>query len=383
MKRRIVLSCLAAVLIAPAPAVAGEWLAGDLHVHTTYSHDSYGGPTDDNTGPEDFFTLGFPVFGDFALAATRGLDYLAITDHNDVRSQADPAFGSNGVLGIPGYENSLDGHAQMLGARKLYPEVDSGSAAEVQALADALRANGGVFQVNHPANSETDDPDDLDWALGYAVQPETVEAWNGPHYHQPPLPAGNSHDDAVKYWQGWLDRGARVALTGGSDSHWVSTSALQGPGQPTTWIYADERSVTGVLDGLRRGRTFVSHQPPAYGGPRVFLEADADRDGRYETLVGGDAPAGTPARVRVHNAFGLKLQLITDAGTKLGTAKTMLTPSYEHRFTLPAARKWVRADVVQEDLRDLRGNLCPLNLIGSYCRNRILVFAMTSALYVR
>ena len=191
---------LASLLLFASPAVAsaGEWLAGDLHVHTTYSHDSYGGPGDDNTGIDEVNTFGFPVIGDFLLAKTRGLDYLAITDHNDVRSQSDPGFGAFGVIGLPSYENSLDGHAQMHGATHVFPKVDSSSAAAVQGLADALRAEGGVFQINHPADSTTDDPDDLDWGLGYAVAPDTVEAWNGPRFYQPPFPASNSHDDAIK-----------------------------------------------------------------------------------------------------------------------------------------------------------------------------------------
>ena len=40
---------------------AGEWLAGDLHVHTCFSHDAYCGPNDDNTGPDEFYTLGLNV----------------------------------------------------------------------------------------------------------------------------------------------------------------------------------------------------------------------------------------------------------------------------------------------------------------------------------
>ena len=106
------------------------------------------------------------------------------------------------------------------------------------------------------------------------MAPDTVEAWNGPRFYQPPFPASNSHDDAIKYWHGWLDRGAHVALTGGSDSHWVATAAGQGAGQPTTWIYAKTRTVAGLLEGLRAGRTMVSHQPPNYLGPRIYLEAD-------------------------------------------------------------------------------------------------------------
>src|SRR3954465_13849813 len=145
---RALLCCLRLLALAAGPARAGEWLAGDLHVHTTYSHDSYGGPTDDNTGPEDAYTAGFTVAEEFALAKARGLDYLAITDHNDIRSQSDPGFGADGVLPVHGYENSIKGHAQMLGAHKLYDNGDA-SAAAVNRMADELRADGGVFQANH------------------------------------------------------------------------------------------------------------------------------------------------------------------------------------------------------------------------------------------
>ncbi len=162
MRRVLVLAAaLLACSTAPAGAAEGEWLAGDLHVHTTYSHDSYGGPSDDNTGPEELYTLGWSVGEQFTHAFTRGLDFLAITDHEDIRSQADPGFGANGVIALPGYENSLSGHAQMLGATRLYDNGDE-SAAAVQAAADSLRADGGVFQVNHPAEGSTDFPHDAD-----------------------------------------------------------------------------------------------------------------------------------------------------------------------------------------------------------------------------
>jgi hypothetical protein len=377
----IVLASMGLALAAPTVASAGEWLAGDLHVHTTYSHDSYGGPGDDNTGPQDANTLGFPVLGDFALAASRGLDYLAITDHMDVRSQSDPGFGAFGVLGLPGYENSLDGHAQMLGATHVFPTPDVSSPVAVQAHADALRAEGGVFQINHPVNSETDDPDDLDWALGYAVQPDTVEAWNSSRLYQPPFPASNSHDDAIRYWEGWLDRGARVALTGGSDSHWIATSAAQGPGQPTTWVYAADRSVSSVLAGLRAGHTMVSHQPPNLLGPRIFLEADGDGDGTFESMVGDTVPRGSRLRVRVEGAPGTVVHLVTDGGRDAASAP-VVRGHFHREFTLPASSTWVRAQVLHPDGLQLRRSGCPRALLMSYCRNRLLVYAMTSALYL-
>ena len=55
----------------------------------------------------------------------------------DTAKTADPDFGSFGVTGIPGYENSLRGHAQMLGAARLYDKGDS-SAAAVNAMAQPL-----------------------------------------------------------------------------------------------------------------------------------------------------------------------------------------------------------------------------------------------------
>jgi hypothetical protein len=273
----------------------------------------------------------------------------------------------------------------MLGATKVYPKGDSASASDVQTLADALRADGGDFQINHPANSETADPDDLDWALGYAVQPDTVEAWNGPRLYQPPFPASNSHDDAVRYWEGWLVRGAHVALTGGSDSHWIATSALQGPGQPTTWVYAADRSVPAILDGLRRGRTFVSHQPPGLLGPRVYLEADADRNGTYESMVGDTVPAGAPLRVRAEGALGTRIRVFVNGGADAIVPVLVTGLRFEHRFRLPAGRTWARAELGIEDLQSTRQAVCTttgLTLLGGYCRNKLLVVAMSSAIFL-
>ena len=374
MRRLVLAIALIACGAAPAQAAEGEWLAGDLHVHTTYSHDSYGGPSDDNTGPDEFYTLGWSVSDQFLNASTRGLDFLAITDHNDIRSQADPGFGANGVIPVPGYENSLNGHAQMLGATRLYDNGDK-SATAVQTLADALRADGGVFQVNHPANGSTDFPNDTDWEYMYDVQPDTVEVWNISRLYQPPLPSGSNNDDAIRYWEGWLDRGARVAATGGSDSHWRSTFAAQGVGQPTTWVFARERTPAAVLAGIRAGHTFISHEPPNLQGPRLFLEGDG-------TMVGDKVRPGTPLRVRVENGAGMLLRIIATGGEPLGEPVPVTGPSFQHDFDAPGSNGWVRAELFAPDLAEERQALCD-NAQTTYCRNMLGVTAMTSAMYVR
>jgi hypothetical protein len=375
---RVAAATLAALALAgPAQAQTaekGQWLAGDLHVHTTYSHDSYGGPSDDNTGPEDAYTLGFSVGEQFQNAATRGLDFLAITDHGDIRSQTDPGFGAAGVTPLPGYENSLNGHAQMLGATMLYENGDK-SATAVQTTADALRADGGLFQVNHPADGSTDFPHDADWSYLYAVQPDTVEVWNISRIYQPPLPSGSSNDDAVRYWEGWLDRGAKVAATGGSDNHWRSTFAAQGVGQPTTWVYASEPSAKGLLAGVQAGHTFISHQPPNAAGPRIFLEGEG-------VMVGDEVPPGAQLRVRVENGSGTLLRVIATGSKPLGEEVPVVGPAFEHEFKAPAEPGWVRAELFDPDLAAERSAVCGESET-TYCRNMLGVTAMTSAIYVR
>lgn len=372
--------CGIALALGAGPAFAGEWVAGDLHVHTTYSHDSYGGPSDDNTGLDDANTLGLSVGGQFALARSRGLDYLAITDHNDIRSQADPGFGLGGVMAVPGYENTLKTHAQMLGARRIYSNGDR-SLAAARSVANALRTDGGVFQVNHPASPA--------WAYGYDVPAESSEVWNLPWYYQPPFPAAADNDRALRFWQGWLDRGAKVAATGGSDSHWAYTSPVQGVGQPTTWVYARDRTPAGVLAGLRAGHTFLSHQPPAYGGPRVFLEADGNGDGRFEAIVGDTVRPGSRVRVRVAGAAGAFLRLVGDGGREVAAPVAVSSASFERTFTVPRSNTWVHAQLYGEDVPKGRQAGCAAlpsdDLAGSftYCTNRVVMLGLTSAVFFR
>jgi hypothetical protein len=97
----------------------GEWLGGDLHVHTQNGHDTCVTPEKkfDNTPCDEPWTWSFSPAERIALAKERGLDYLAITDHSNVMSQSDPAYlAERSLILVPAYENSLPGHAQMLGA---------------------------------------------------------------------------------------------------------------------------------------------------------------------------------------------------------------------------------------------------------------------------
>ena len=369
----------------------GEWLAGDLHVHTQNGHDTCVTPLTrvDGSPCDEPWTWSFSPGERIALAKERGLDYLAITDHNNILSQSDPAYSAEEDLGelllVPAYENSLPGHAQMLGATHCYPgptEIDDGitvctrdsTFAGVVAARDALRAEGGAFQINHPS--------DRDWfnEFGHQIVPDAVEVWNiGVWAWQPPAPSANDNDFALEFYDGFLDLGFRVAATGGSDSHWRITSPLQGVGQPTTWIFSAGRTWQDLTAGIRGGRTNVSWQPPAYLGPRLFIEADADGNGTFESIAGDLVPAGSPMRVRAVGAIpGSFVRVVTT-----GEAREDLQLGPDGTVEFTTASPWVRAELLLPDLEQQREQLCDPVVGGetTLCRNRLAVLALTSAIY--
>ena len=352
----------------------GEWLAGDLHVHTCYSHDSYCPPGDSNTGPDELYTLGLSTGARFLEGAARGLDYLAITDHNDVRSAPDPDFASYGVTGIPGYESSLRGHAQMLRAPQLLDNGDR-SAAAVNAAADALRARGGVFQINHPADGieepfeRCSDTGVLDWEYGYDVRPDTIEVWN----------PTSSIQVAEAYWECWLERGERVGATGGSDSHWLSTALVQGVGNPTTWVFARDRTRAGIADALREGRTAISRLAPAQGGAPLLLQADGDGNTAFESNVGDTVSPG--ARMRVVASGAGIVRVRANGATLLERA---VTPGEVVTFDAPAEAGWVRAALLAPEAEAAKQapGCEPNGAPASTCAYDQLVAGVTSAIYL-
>jgi hypothetical protein len=397
---------------APAKRVAphGFWIPGDLHVHTIYGHDVCITPATawDYTKPsraarrpcQDFYTWGFPPADRLSEALQRGLGFVAITDHNNVVNQTDPAVlawekAHPDFVSIPGYENSQAGHVQMLGARSCYgnhgptKQVVGCDAAPkdktvrgMRELANSLRANGGVFQINHPS--------DLSWLHTYhrKVVPDTIEVWNiGLWAFQRPLPSANDNNFSLRWYDGFLRRGDRIGVTGGSDSHWRLTDSIQGVGDPTTWVYVTRRTVQGVLAGLRAHHTFVSDLPPAELGAQAYLEADANHDGRYEAIAGDVVKRGAAYRLRTVNALPLSLvRIVTDKGTVL----VHLPLSGTLTFTpgaggIPKASMFVRAELLEPDGRQLRTAACD-PIIGSQttiCRDDLLMESLTSPIFIR
>jgi len=309
----------------------GEWLAGDFHVHTTWSHDVWGSPDDDNTEtPHEAYTLGWTPAEQIRNAELRGLHFVALTDHNRIRILDDPGWRSDKLVLVPGYEHSLShGHAGVFipsadDLRAVFYEalaVEDGRAhgfggpGGLAAFLDAVHAADGVTTINHPADHGT-------WKGPIAESQgfDAVEAWNSSWLQRRNVTPEVYTDNylAAQWWEdNFLGGGKRKAITGGSDNHWRATTAVQGVGQPTTWVYAKDRKASSIIEGVRAGRTFVSSQPPAFNGARVFVEVAEDwANGKTGVLPGGVVRALGPLAItiRVENGTGQILRLIANGG---------------------------------------------------------------------
>ncbi len=211
---------------------------GDLHVHT-YSSD------------------GVLALGELAQHAMRnGLDYLAITDHNQMVS-ADSLRPYPGITLIPGLEwTHYRGHANFLGVDRPYDEPFlANSLEEVRARFTSARQRGAFISVNHPCDPVCPFLFDMN-----ALPFDCLEVWNGP--------MRGSNLQAIGLWQSLLVAGKKVPICAGSDYH--RDSLLLFPGGPTTCAYAMSAGPGDILSALKQGHAFLTY---SVNGPMLELTA--------------------------------------------------------------------------------------------------------------
>ena len=100
-------------------------------------------------------------------------------------------------------------------------------------------------------------------------------------------------------------------------------------GQPVTYVFAKEKSVKGILDGMRRGRTYVCSSP---AGPKLHFSADVMKDQTIDVSLGGIIPLGVPTLfiVQVENAKGKEVQILLNGHPQI--SKTIEADPFTLQF---------------------------------------------------
>lgn len=297
------------------PTPESRWYAGDLQSHTQYS-DARGS------------------LADLVRAAgDRGLEFLAVTDHNTHgHHQAMRTAGTGGLLLIPGEEvTTYRGHANVWGVEG-WVDFRAGGDRDMDILVEEVQARGGLFSINHP--KATPDCLGCDWEYAVPRNADAFEAWQGP------WPALN-HESLARY-DAELRAGRRLTLVGGSDRHQPGYPDTDPPalqvGSPTTWLYLDQLAVPDILQAIKAGRAFVSEGP---AGPFLSLEAGGAGMGGMATTPAGGC---IRAQALVRGAVGDELHWLTDRGVERVTL--INSAEFRDHFDCPEGAMYVRAEVV-------------------------------------
>ncbi|MBB6351825.1 CehA/McbA family metallohydrolase [Nonomuraea muscovyensis] len=244
------------------PALDGlRWYAGDFHAHTLHS---------DGT-----LTVGELA----ALARGRGLDFLAVTDHNTVSHHPELAALDRGIALLPGQEVTTDrGHANVFG--------DVGWVDFRESADSWLRHahdHGGLMSINHPLGG------DCAWLQPLAERPRVAEVWHSGWWDR-------RWGAPLAWADAWRDD---LVAIGASDFHREGSDGL--PGSPTTWVLAEDPGA--AFGAVAAGRTAISAGPDApllvrLGDELLALDADGlvlVRPGGARQVIRGDrvlVPAG-------------------------------------------------------------------------------------------
>lgn len=328
------------------------WWRGDLHMHTGHSD----GSCHSRMGAK----VPCPVFKTLDAAVAKGLDFVAVTDHNATSHYASlrelaPYY--DDLLIIPGREiTTFKGHANLFGPTTFVDfQLGDRRAQTLDVILDQVEAAQGIISINHPGLPSGE----LCMGCGW-IAPDTdysriqaVEVVNGV-VAEGPL-------SGMAFWEKRLDEGHRITAIGGSDNHDPTTvrAGSAGIGTPTTVVRSMVLDQPALLAAIRKGHAFID----LAGSRDRVLDVTAGLGG-VQARMGDDLTAPKGARVRVEvRVVGLSGGTIALAGDgarlaaladpKLASADQTLA----FDLVSDGARRWLRVDV-----RDAAGRLA---LVGN------------------
>jgi len=200
----------------------------DLHVHTVFSD-------------------GDKIDRIIAMAEKRGLDGIAITDHDTIRAVRIARKLSKNLIIIPGIEVVTNiGHVLVLNIENP-PKVDRGHKYDYLELFEWAKENNALTILAHPITSILKIV--RHWEIISRYRPNAVEVYNS-LYPLFPLSVRLSKIIAEKL---------NLPQTGGSDAHKYNQV-----GKCYTLINS-EKNVEEIVEKIRRGLTKTNGQPTEIG----------------------------------------------------------------------------------------------------------------------
>lgn len=328
---------------AEAPLKAGPgWYRGDLHLHTGHSDGSCAGRTGGR--------VPCPLFRTLEAAAGRGLDFVAVTEHNTTShhqalAELQPLYGD--LLLIPGREiTTFQGHANVFGVTAPMDfQLGGPRAPTLASILDQVAAAGGLASINHPGLPSGEACMGCGWtAPSDDGRIQAVEVVNGA-ISSGPL-------SGFRFWEARLNEGRRITAVGGSDNHDPALAGDRAVGVPTTVVHADNLSQDAILAALRAGHAFVDVQ----GTRDRLLDITAEANGVAARM--GDVLNLRPGedarlRIRVKGAAGGRLVFHADPGTRVMEPRGLSSDDETVDLAIAGAagRHWLRADVTSPDGR--------------------------------
>lgn len=261
----------------PGRVKPDSWYRGEMHCHTYHS--------DGDSDPLDVVRR----------AEALGLDFLAITDHNNLSHLVRLNNIETPLILIPGFEvTTYKGHWNVLGDHGWIDFRIEDEAHMARAVAEAKR-RGYVTSLNHPR------PYGPEWVYPAVDEHHCIEVWNGGW--------ALFNDVALEFWESRLRQGRRYTAVGGSDSHFHKREHHAQLAHPTLWIYCEgEPTAPRLLDAIRAGHVAISESP---SGARLTLNAGS-------AMMGDSLPRPADGRltvrVTVQGGSGGQLELHTAAG---------------------------------------------------------------------
>ncbi len=324
-------------------AMGRRWYRGDLHMHTAHS--------DGSCASQSGKRVPCPLFLTVQTASARGLDFIAITDHNtnshyDEMREVQPYF--DRILLIPGREiTTFWGHFNIYGITRYvdYRTVANGGLDVNGVLRDVVAA-GGIASINHALSPGGEICMGCRWEPPTSVDMDMftgVEVING----------GRGLFSSAPFWQKQLDAGHRLTAIGGSDNHDApSTPDQEGAiGSPTTVVEADNLSVVSILKGIRAGRVFID----LTSSRDKVVDLDLASSSAHARM--GDnisASVGEMLRITVHTeaCIGAVVHLILDGHEIASIPPRSIDPAEED----------IRAEWrVQAGSHEIRAEVCDAN----------------------